>query len=126
MQVLNQLSNKGFKIIPVTFKQMFTRTFPENFVIPKEEHPEDDKLIEDNPVITKNRFDIAEMVRILLGEETSFVFNFFWIIGNFFLMISFCTQFSTSIISSIPLIEAETCDIYEDTTGFGDKCWVKY
>ena len=50
---------------------MFVRTFPEDYIKAKNDNKDESALleIEDSPQITDTKFDLTEMVTILLGKE---------------------------------------------------------
>lgn len=128
MQVLSKLSKNGYIVNPVNFAQLFHRTHPENFIISRKDYKDTSVLleIEDNPQIKETRFDLTEMISVLLGKNGGKAFGLLLFVSIFGVLVAFSSIFASSMASALPIFNLSTCNIYEDASSFGDDCWKKY
>ena len=128
MQVLSRLSSNGYIINPVSFSQLFIRTFPEDFIVSRKGYKDSVPLleIEDNPRITKTRFDLTEMISVLLGKGGGVLFGAILFVSVFGTLVAFSSIFASSMASAVPIYGFSTCSIYDNGSSFGNSCWIKY
>jgi amino acid permease len=126
-EVLLRTIETGEKINYAPFRKAFFRPAAQNFL---DESTESHLMVADIPsgfipIITKRVITIQEVMRLTFGEtfgKVYFYLLFFDFIGT---LITYCSIFSTSFASNVPLGAEETCDIYS-TNNFYNDCRVKY
>lgn len=77
------------------------------------------------PEITHRRFDLIEVVRLLLGRQFSVVYIIALCLYTTGALTAYSSIFSASFASNVPLGAAGTCDIYADPE-FAGECRWKY
>lgn len=128
MEVLSKMTKNGYTILPIKFSQLFSRTFPEDFIISKKGYKDEEALleIEDQPRISHVRYDMTEMISVLLGKPGGILFGVCLTVSIYGTLVAYSSIFASSLASTVPILGLSTCSIYEDDTGFGDDCWRKY
>ena len=75
------------------------------------------------PEITHRRFDLVEVVRLLLGPKYTVVYILALYLYTVGALIAYSSIFAASFASNIPLGTAGCCDIYADPEFAGDCRW---
>lgn len=132
MEVLAELSEKGYTIKPLSFKDFFKKTDPEQFVQPPTESDSEDEHLSmimeysaATPKITHRRFDFTEMANVLLGKKGGLCFIVIIAIVQYSTLAGFASIISTSLTSLVPLGPMEACNIYDEPDFFG-SCRINY
>ncbi|OMJ74345.1 hypothetical protein SteCoe_26734 [Stentor coeruleus] len=128
IEVLCNLSKRGYRIIPVKPSQFLARTFPEDFIVSDKGYKEEEELLEikDKPVISQVRFDLCEMISVLLGKSGAVLFGISLSLSIYGALVAYCSIFASSLASTIPIFGLNTCNIYDDSIEFADDCWKIY
>jgi len=75
------------------------------------------------PEITHRRFDLIEVVRLLLGKQFTVVYIIALCLYTTGALTAYSSIFSASFASNVPLGVAGSCDIYADPEFAGDCRW---
>lgn len=128
IEVLSNLSKSGYKILPLKLSQLFTRTFPQEFMISDNEPKEEQELLEikDKPEISHVRYDLSEMVTVLLGKPGGVFFGICLSLSIYGCLVAYSSVFACSLASTVPIFGLNTCNIYDDNAEFADDCWKIY
>lgn len=126
MKILHHYSNKGYKILPVPLKELFTDKPQGNYIFMENDEEDDQKLIVQDDEIPKNfKYDFTIMCKILLGRNFEIVFICV-LVTTFLVFLMSCTSgFAAAMVSTIPIGPLDTCDIYQESS-FYESCRYKY
>ncbi|CAG9320751.1 unnamed protein product [Blepharisma stoltei] len=128
MEVLSNLCEKGYKIKPMSIIDLLKPIKKENYIIKPIQEEENESFISEidwTPEIGNRRYDMCEMAQVLLGKVHGKILMGIFIIGSTASLIAYCTIFSSSLSSIIPITGTDTCNIYDDPD-FGGSCRFRY
>ncbi|CAG9310220.1 unnamed protein product [Blepharisma stoltei] len=128
MEVLSNLAEKGYKIKPMSISDLLKPIRKEDYIIKQDQGEEAESLIAESnldPEIGNRRYDMCEMAHILLGKAHGQILMIMFVIASSASLIGYCTIFSSSLASIIPIIGSGTCNIYDDPE-FGESCRFHY
>lgn len=126
-EVLMRMAENGRKIHYVPFSKYFNRPKTESLLDgPTDYNP----IITDTPspytpTITHRVITVPEVMKLAFGERFGIVYFYLSYFGFIGVLIAYCSIFSTSFASNVPLGDEETCDLYS-TSGFYNDCRAKY
>lgn len=112
LEALVQLTEQGHKIPHANICDIFKRTQEEKL----------EPLLQHTavPEIAHRKFDVYDMVRILLGPFQGKLIIIMYVVSTYPWLAGYLSVFSTSLASNIPLF-GSTCNLYE-TTEFLSDC----